>query len=91
MYAHRGNNPRKSSWAIDPPTEFEVFAASDTGNWGDADGHYWGLRDEAGTALGSKGERLAKFPFTAALTTPWHGYPVSPASGRESEQPPDSL
>jgi hypothetical protein len=91
MFAHRGSNPRKSCWAVDPPEEYSIFETSDAGDWADSDGHLWGFRDDVGSTLGTKGERLAKFPFTSSASTPWHGYPVSPASGRQSEIPPDTL
>ncbi|HTA34378.1 MAG TPA: hypothetical protein VK721_13235 [Solirubrobacteraceae bacterium] len=93
MYQHRGHDPSKSCWSPDvpPPMEYSIFERADDEQHSDPDGHYWGVRDAAGAALGTAGERLAKFPFNALETVPWHGYPVSPASGRPSETPPDSL
>ena len=90
-YEHRGANRRKSCWAVSVEEEFAIFAFSDDQDLQDDDGHFWGRRDEAGAVLGTKGERLAKFPFNAVETVPWHGFPVSPASGRASEVPPDDL
>lgn len=93
LYAHRGNHPGKSCWANDlpPPEEYGIFETSDGGGHQDQSGHYWGTRDVRGTALGTRGERLAKFPNPANPSDPWHGYPVSPASGRAAEAPPDDL
>jgi hypothetical protein len=90
MYAHRGANRRKSQWDIPPESEYDIFSRSDDDDWLDGDGHLWGAIDATGSPLGTRGERLAKFPHTA-LRIPWHGYPVSPASGRDSEMPPDEL
>lgn len=90
LFAHRGANPRKSVWAIPPADEFDVFSRCDRADWFDTDGHLWGAVDPCGSQLGTRGERLAKFPSTAR-PSPWHGYPVSPASGRDSESPPDAL
>jgi hypothetical protein len=91
MYSHRGGNPTKSCWAVPPDDEYGIFETSDDNDRADGHGNYWGALDAEGTALGTKGERLAKFPFNAVLTVPWHGYPVSPASGRASEMPPDDF
>lgn len=90
VYAHRGANPRKSQWAIPPTDEFGCFSRSDAEGWLDLDGHLWGALDPTGPTLGTRGERLAKFPRTVP-PTPWHGYPVSASSGRASETPPDEL
>lgn len=92
-YEHRGRNVRKSQWAADviPPEEYEIFEHADVNDHADSDGHYWGVRNPCGAVLGSRGERLAKFPHNGTETAPWHGYPVSPASGRSSEIPPDGL
>jgi hypothetical protein len=92
-YEHRGRNRRKSCWARDlkPPEEYSIFDGADQAQQSDLAGHYWGTRDAHGSALGTQGERLAKFPFNAVPAAPWHGYPVSPVSGRASEIPPDDL
>jgi hypothetical protein len=91
VYAHRGANPRKSCWEVSPEDEYGIFETADDKNRSDADGDYWGTRDADGTALGTRGERLAKFPHNGVPAVPWHGYPVSPASGRGSESPPDEF
>lgn len=92
-YDHRGRDRSKSTWAGDlpPPEEYSIFARADAADHADTNGHYWGVRNVVGQVLGSRGERLAKFPFNATPAVPWHGYPVSPASARASEIPPDEL
>jgi hypothetical protein len=93
MYDHRGRNECKSRWASDvpPPDEYRIFERADSDFHADATGHYWGVRSAAGAVLGTRGERLAKFPRNAVSAVPWHGFPVSPAKGRASECPPDDL
>jgi hypothetical protein len=92
-YEHRGRNRVKSRWAddLDPPEEYSIFDRADASDHSDSNGHFWGIRDPPGAVLGTRGERLAKFPFNAVPAVPWHGFPVSPASGRASEIPPDEL
>jgi hypothetical protein len=91
VYAHRGANHRKSCWDVSPEDEYGIFETADADDRADTAGHYWGTRDADGTALGTRGERLAKFPHNGVPTVPWHGFPVSPASGRASECPPDDF
>lgn len=93
MYDHRGRNHEKSCWSqnVPPPAEYSIFEQADDDEYSDINGHYWGILDALGSVLGTRGERLAKFPFNAITAMPWHGYPVSPASGRASEIPPDEL
>lgn len=93
IYEHRGRNRVKSTWASDvsPPDEYSIFETADGRGHADTDGHIWGVRDREGAVLGTRGERLAKFPFNGVTESPWHGYPVTPASGRRSEIPPDEL
>jgi len=93
MYDHRGRNARKSCWATDvlPPDEYAIFDQADTNDQFDLRGHYWGVRSSEGAVLGTRGERLAKFPHNGVSVVPWHGFPVSPASGRDSEAPSDHL
>lgn len=93
MFDHRGRNRAKSWWADDvsPPDEYAIFEQADTLDRCDTSGHYWGVRDASGTRLGTRGERLAKFPHNAVAVVPWHGYPVSPGNGRASEIPPDEF
>jgi hypothetical protein len=92
-YDHRGRNYSKSCWAddLDPPEEYSIFYGADAAGHSDVAGHFWGVRNAEGAKLGTRGERLAKFPFNAVPVVPWHGYPVSPANGRASEIPPDDL
>ena len=77
-------------WAIPPADEFDVLSRCEAEDWFDADGHLWGAIDPRSSQLGTRGERLANFPRTAP-PNPWHGSPVSPTSGRDSEVPPDTL
>lgn len=92
MYAHRQPGNRKSTWSgsVPPVDEYGIFAAADAGGW-KADGHYWGVRDESGSALGMGGERLAKFPRNRVPIAPWHGYPVSASTSRGASFPSDRL
>src|SRR5262245_27703375 len=93
MFAHRGAIPRKSQWlpSVSPPDEYGVFCTADEHDWCDEARNYWGLLDDQATPLGTRGERLAKFPTNAVRTAPWHGYPVSPGSGRQGDAPTDAL
>ena len=93
LNAHRGQNPKKSQWALDlrRAAEFGIFEAADAADHRDANGHFWGVRDSDGSPLGTHGERLAKFPRTQNEFDPWHGYPVTPMSGRDSELPTDTI
>src|SRR5947209_5127455 len=81
MFAHRGGNPRKSKWldSVAPPTEYDVFCRADEDDRCDSAGNYWGMLDVEASPLGTRGERLAKFPRNKVPAAPWHGYPVSPA------------
>ncbi len=92
-YMHRGANPAKSRWLDDLPPleEYSIFEGAEDQGQSDSDGNYWGVRDHQGSALGTRGQRIAKFPFNAVAAVPWHGYPVSPASGRASEVPGDGV
>jgi hypothetical protein len=91
MFAHRGGNPRKSQWlsSVTPPSEYGVFCRADELHWVDSSSNYWGVLDADASLLGTRGERLAKFPCNKVCTAPWHGYPVSPASGSPGEAPDD--
>ena len=80
VYKHRGSGcpARKTQWhsSISPDVEYEIFETSDEGNWCDgASGHYYGVRNNAETILGSNGERVCKFPCPSNISDPWHGYP----------------
>lgn len=92
-FEHRGGDRRKSQWATDvaPVEEYRIFCAADDGDWVDASGSYWGVRDAAGRSLGTRGERVSKFPRNDTSPVPWHGYPVAPSSGRPYSSPPDDL
>jgi len=92
MYVHRQQANRKSTWlaAVSPADEYGIFFAADSAEWKDS-GHYWGIRDNYGSPLGSGGERLAKFPRNRVATAPWHGYPVSTSSSRGARCPSDRL
>jgi hypothetical protein len=91
-YAHRGADRGKSRWLDDlpPAEEYTIFCHSDEHNWSDPGGNYWGIRGADGRPLGTRGERIAKFPNNSAPATPWHGYPTL-SSGRGGGAPPDSL
>ncbi|MCZ4589164.1 hypothetical protein O4328_36890 [Rhodococcus opacus] len=82
----------RNKWAIRPPEEYDVFAASYSGRWLCSDGHNWGVK-EAFAVIGTKGERIAKFPQPSNPGDERHGYPVSARDRkRETEhRPPPSV
>lgn len=89
---HRGANPNKSQWTdtVTRDQEFEIFCVSDEKIWCCDKGHYWSVGNPQGTTvLGTKGERLAKFPKTQNDSDPWHGYPVSPRLRGSDDSPSD--
>lgn|SRR5262249_8857975 len=93
LYAHRGSNPRKHQWlsAISPKMEFDIFCIADCSDWRDTTGNYWGIHDQGRTVLGTRSEKLCKFPCTSNSTDPWHGYPVSPSEEGDKDAPPDDF
>jgi hypothetical protein len=94
VYYHRGSgSSHKGCWSDDvpPPLEYEIFCKSDLGKWFDSDGHYWGVHQSGDTVLGTRGERLSKFPANRNAANPWHGYPVSPLIRGDVDAPPDEV
>lgn len=91
MYIHRGNLRGRSQWHIPPGREFTIFVAADDGNWRDVKGNYWGVDGLGAATIGTRGERLSKFPQTTNKTDPWHGYPVSPLEDGDRSAPSDDL
>lgn len=95
LYAHRGNgSPRyKSKWcqAFSPTNEHGLFCMADGGAWQDAAGHFWAVHNSGSTIIGEQGEILCKFPANGNPHVPWHGFPVSPASERDGDCPPDDF
>jgi len=93
LYSHRGTGSSryKHQWVslIPPLMEFSIFCTADTANWRDPSGHYWGLYNSGATVLGTRGERLCKFPKNTNENNPWHGYPVSPREDGDKDAPPD--
>lgn len=92
-FSHRNGNPLKSQWepGLAPPEEYGIFVRADDSSSCDGEGNYWGVRDEAGGTLGTRGERLAKFPKNDMHTNPWHGYPIATDDGIKAHCPPDVL
>jgi hypothetical protein len=91
---HRGTPTKnKSTWSesLTRRTEFRIFCSADTGAWFDTRGNYWGIRDKGNTVLGTRGERIAKFPANGNPTLPWHGYPASPNRKGAGDTPPNEL
>ena len=88
---HRGGGPQahKSAWLISHQAEFLLFCDADYANWVDANGDYWGIAPDCGV-IGTRGQRLAKFPSNATPQLPWHGFPVSPQAD-ENHAPPDDF
>jgi hypothetical protein len=83
VYYHQPGVPNftdKSRWDISRHEEFELFCDADDANWLDGSG-YWAVAPGF-TAVGTQGERVAKFPQRAASTPDWHGFPfkVTPVS-----------
>lgn len=95
LFYHRGSgSPRdKSCWHKDvsPPKEYGIFCAADLKNWVDSRGHYWSMHNKGETVLGTRGERLSKFPYNANHKDPWHGFPVSPLERGDADAPPDDF
>lgn len=81
LYYHRGaGSPvKKSCWAksCPPLNEFQIFCQADKFDWCTPDGNYWGMHEKGRTVLGTRGERLCKFPMNTNQTLPWHGFPVN--------------
>ena len=74
VYYHRGSGSSlKGCWSdnVPPPLEYEIFCLADHGHWCDSDDHYWGVHDGGRAVLGTRGERLSKFPVNRNATNPW--------------------
>lgn len=95
VFYHRmtGKRYRKNTWCatVSPSMEYDIFCTADDGSWQDSHGHYWGLRAGGATQLGSRGERLCKFPCTSNVSDPWHGFPVSPMYEGDKDAPSDDF
>ena len=94
-YIHRGHRPKskKARWRDDLTVaeEFGLFEVADDGGWRCSRGHMWAPGEHEGARrLGTKAERLAKFPRNTS-TAPWHGYPVSPRLDGSRGRPDDDL
>ncbi len=91
---HRGvPTAFKSTWdtSISRVDEYDIFCDADGANRCDASGVYWGIRNMSFDVLGSRGERLAKFPATVNVQDPWHGYPASPNLKGEADLPSEGV
>jgi hypothetical protein len=89
---HRGRKKVKAIWAITPDAEYDLFVQADDLDWYDFHGHYWAIALGGRIVLGTRGQRLAKFPCNSNDKTPWHGYPVSPSQdGAAGNCPPDAF
>jgi hypothetical protein len=87
---HRGQpTADKSTWSEDLPRtdEYAIFCKTDTEQWSDDRGNLWGLRNNCDDVLGSREERLCKFPSNNNLNDPWHGFPVSPLLRGDDDAP----
>lgn len=92
VYIHRGMRPERNQWSIPPDGEYKIFVAADQGNWHAPPGHYWGVQSYHAPTLGTRGERICKFPMGSnSANVPWHGFPVSPIDDGAGSAPPDSL
>jgi hypothetical protein len=94
LYDHRGNRPGASCWRDDypPPLEFLLFISAFHANWMDATGHLWAVDASGRREIGTRRERLAKFPANAQpASVEWHGFPVSPQLDGVGSAPPDTF
>lgn len=94
LFDHRGNRHDASRWSDEypPPAEFLLFCTSFIARWSDAAGHYWAVDDHGKRRLGTRGERLAKFPANGnPATVEWHGFPASPQLNGTGSAPPDDF
>lgn len=96
LFRHRGSGDvrHKQTWdaALSPTEEFAIFENADVSDSKCSRGHYWGYRDYAGQPIGSKKERIAKFPVTTNPNDDWHGYPVHKDERRNNDDlPSDEL
>ncbi len=91
LFNHRGRRPNKSCWAVTPNEEYVLFCTADREDWRDGNGHYWGMGDRALETVGTKGEKLCKFPKPSNAHDPWHGYPVSPYANGDADRPPSAI
>ncbi len=87
LYYHRQTNRMqdKCIWGISSAEEYEIFDEADGKNWQDIRGHYWGVRNQGDTPLGTQDERICKFPRTSNSHDAWHGYPVGHAKDTPSD------
>lgn len=90
-YHRKSGNPQKAIWDVSPDYEFETFKEADEKDWYDTSDSYWGIRDDGRAVLGSRGERLCKFPNPSNPNDEWHGYPVSPLERGPADAPPKAL
>lgn len=91
--ARRGRD--KHEWDrgnVPPAVEYQLFCTSDSNDWFDSNGYYWGFGHREGRMiLGTQKERLCMFQPPVNLTDPWHGYPVSPLLNGDDDAPPDDF
>lgn len=81
----------KNRWYIKENCQYEVFRIADEPYWFcNSNNCLFSIVDEGRIVLGKNGERLAKFPLPSNLTDPWHGWPVSTAEEKPSEDLLDS-
>lgn len=84
--------PNKSKWSISENQELSVFEIAEKPIielFCKENNCYFSLVDNANMVIGTKGERLAKFPKTRNGSDPWHGYPVT--SHENHNAPSDAL
>lgn len=90
---HRNGNPNKSQWLSSFSThqEYIAFCAALKHHWLDSNANLWAVQPKM-SVMGTRGEKLALF-LRPQSGNPWHGYPISSRSMRESwrYRPPKSV
>lgn len=79
---HRTNsrNNQKSKWLINENQELSIFEIAENPEkelFCNENNCYFALVDNAAQIIGTKNERMAKFPSPQNKSDAWHGYPVT--------------
>ena len=89
---HQLSHSKDSQWLLPPSLtqdqEFWVFDNAENLELSDGPGNLYGFRQKSGKStlsLGTRGEQVAKFPFTPANQA-WHGYPIWPIAKKRDDE-----
>jgi len=86
---HRLTGGSRNKWSCTHQEEYVVFCDAEVNAWIDSRPQLWGLLPGL-PEIGTKRERIAKFPRPSNATDAWHGYPVSALDDkREFEHRPE--